>query len=140
MVPRVLQSKATRTAAATVMATSAFSEIAAAQAASEAGSAMCSTGLGQLVTFVLGFIVVMLVLIAGLRGAMAWNNMGSARKDKKRQGREQLQGAGITLVGAFFPALFAVGLDQAGINTLSCVDFGNVLMTGISVVSTTVPF
>ncbi|MFW6382529.1 MAG: hypothetical protein ACOCZD_00640 [Haloferacaceae archaeon] len=101
---------------------------AAATAAEEAGSAMCQTGLGELITFVLGLISVGLVLLSAFRGAIAWNNLGSARTDKKQQGRDQLKGAGITLGGAFLPPIFGVALDQGGIDTLSCVDFGNVLV------------
>jgi hypothetical protein len=97
---------------------------------------MCQTGLGSLITFVLGMISVGLVILSAFRGAIAWNNLGSARSDKKQQGRDQLKGAGVTLGGAFLPPVFGVALDQAGINTLSCVDFGNVLViTPVDVVA-----
>jgi hypothetical protein len=101
--------------------------VAAQSAADEAGSAVCGTGLGPLITLVFGFVALALVVIALFRGAIAWNNMGSARSDKKQQGREQLKGAGLTLVGAFVPALMLQGLDSAGVPTLSCVDFGNIV-------------
>lgn len=125
-----LRDLATRASAVTlpIVATPLFAgSVAAQSAADEAGSAMCQTGLGGLITFVLGGIAIVLILVGAFRGAVAWNNMGSARSDKKQQGKEQLKGAGITTVGAFFPAIFAVGLDQAGISTLSCVDFTNII-------------
>lgn len=111
-----------------LISTVTLSGVAAAQAADEAGSAMCESGAGPLITFVIGFMIVGLVLTSVFRGTMAWNNLGSARQDKKRQGKEQAIGAGITLIGAFFPAMMGIGLDRAGIDTISCIDFGNILV------------
>jgi len=126
-----------RQVAVSLVATSLLSAPVAAQtAAEEAASAMCQTGLGSLVTFVLGLITVALVLLSAFRGAIAWNNLGSARTDKKQQGRDQLKGAGVTLGGAFLPPIFGVALEQGGIDTLSCVNFGNVLViTPVDVVA-----
>ncbi|WP_053773184.1 hypothetical protein [Halorubrum tropicale] len=130
-------SRQLRQVAVGLVATSLLSAPVAAQsAAEEAASAMCETGLGSLITFVLGLITVGLVLLSAFRGAIAWNNLGSARTDKKQQGRDQLKGAGITLGGAFLPPIFGVALDQGGIDTLSCVNFGNVLViTPVDVVA-----
>lgn len=98
-----------------------------AQSANRAASMMCQTGIGDLIAIGSGLLTVGLIVLAGFRGVLAWQKMGSARSDKKKEGREALKGAVITLAGAFFFPLFAAVLDRVGINTLSCVNWANVL-------------
>lgn len=96
--------------------------------ADQAGTAVCETGFGELIVIGLGLITIFLVLLAVYRGTLAFNKYGSPRTEKKREGQEQLKGAGITLLGAFMPGIFAAILDQVGLVTLSCVDLSNVLV------------
>lgn len=97
--------------------------------AQKAGKAVCQTGFGDLIVLGLGLVTVFLIMLAVYRGTLAFNKYGSPRTEKKREGQEQLKGAGITLAGAFMPGIFAAILDQAGVVTLSCVDLSNVLVT-----------
>ncbi len=97
--------------------------------ADQAGEAVCETGFGDLIVIGLGLVTIFLVMLAVYRGTLAFNKYGSPRTEKKREGQEQLKGAGITLMGAFMPGIFATILDQVGLVTLSCVDLGNVLVT-----------
>lgn len=94
----------------------------------KAASAVCGTGFGDVIMIGLGLITIGLVLLASYRGVLAFNYYGSPRTEKKREGQEQLKGAGITLLGAFAPAIFAGVLDKAGLDLLSCVNLGNVLL------------
>ncbi|WP_150123020.1 hypothetical protein [Haladaptatus sp. R4] len=88
---------------------------------------MCSSGLGPVITLAFGMITIGMILLSAFRGALAVNKMGSARSDKKKEGREALKGAIITFCGAWFFPLFAVVIDKAGVSTLSCVNFGNIM-------------
>ncbi|MCO8256778.1 hypothetical protein NKF26_23435 [Haladaptatus sp. AB618] len=110
-----------------VATTAAFSVPVAAQATQEAGDVMCSSGLGPVITLAFGMITMGMFLLAAFRGAMAWLKMGSARSDKKKEGRDAARGAVITFCGAWFFPLFAVVLDKAGVSTLSCVNFANIM-------------
>lgn len=110
-----------------VTATAAFSVPVAAQATQEASDVMCSSGLGPVITLAFGMITIGMFLLAAFRGAMAWLKMGSARSDKKKEGRDAARGAVITFCGAWFFPLFAVVLDKAGVSTLSCVNFANIM-------------
>ena len=110
-----------------VTATSVFSAPVAAQATQEASNVMCSSGLGPVITLAFGLITIGMLLLAAFRGALAWQKMGSARSDKKKEGRDAARGAVITFCGAWFFPLFAVVLNKAGVSTLSCVNFANVL-------------
>lgn len=110
-----------------VATTAAFSVPVAAQATQEASDVMCSSGLGPVVTLAFGMITIGMFLLAAFRGAMAWLKMGSARSDKKKEGRDAARGAVITFCGAWFFPLFAVVLDKAGVSTLSCVNFANIM-------------
>ncbi|GAA0242021.1 hypothetical protein GCM10009000_067120 [Halobacterium noricense] len=99
----------------------------AAQATNEASDVMCSSGLGPVITLAFGMITLGMILLSAFRGAIAVNKMGSARSDKKKEGREALKGAIITFLGAWFFPLFAVVIDKAGVSTLSCVNFSNIM-------------
>ncbi|MFB9806761.1 hypothetical protein ACFFQF_16555 [Haladaptatus pallidirubidus] len=46
---------------------------------------------------------------------------------QEKEGREALKGAIITFLGAWFFPLFAVVIDKAGVSTLSCVNFANIM-------------
>lgn len=106
-----------------VTATSAMSAPVAAQAANEASDVMCSSGLGSVITLGFGLITIGLLLLSAFRGAISMKKMGSARSDKKKEGREAGVGAIITFCGAWFFPIFAVVMDKAGISTLSCINF-----------------
>lgn len=98
-----------------------------AQSASEqAGGLMCESGLGELITLAFGAITVFLILLSAWRGMMAAKDMGSARPDKKSDGREEAKGSVVTMLGVFVLPMLALGMDQVGISTISCVDFTNV--------------
>ncbi|WP_231189055.1 hypothetical protein [Haladaptatus sp. DYF46] len=110
-----------------ITVTSVFSAPVAAQATNEASDVMCSSGLGPVITLAFGMITLGMILLSAFRGAIAVNKMGSARSDKKKEGREALKGAIITFLGAWFFPLFAVVIDKAGVSTLSCVNFANIM-------------
>lgn len=116
-----------RQGAGIITVTSVFSAPVAAQATQEASDVMCSSGLGPVITLAFGMITIGMILLSAFRGALAVNKMGSARSDKKKEGREALKGAIITFCGAWFFPLFAVVIDKAGVSTLSCVNFGNIM-------------
>ncbi|WP_227778377.1 hypothetical protein [Haladaptatus pallidirubidus] len=111
----------------TIALLSVFSVPVAAQATNEASDVMCSSGLGPVITLAFGMITLGMILLSAFRGAIAVNKMGSARSDKKKEGREALKGAIITFLGAWFFPLFAVVIDKAGVSTLSCVNFSNIM-------------
>lgn len=111
-----------------VAATPLLAGSAAAQsAADQAGNAMCQSGMGPIVTLILGGIAAGLIIIAALRGMLAFNNLGSARSDKKQEGKEQAKGAGITLLGVFIPGFIAFALSAAGLSPFQCIDWGNII-------------
>ena len=101
--------------------------------AAQAGDMMCGTGLGQLLGLGLGLAALGLFTISMFRFVGAWNNMGSARSDKKQEGREQMKGAGLTFAGGFAPGVFGVLLDKAGIGAFSCIDWTNIV--GMAVIA-----
>lgn len=110
---------------------------------SAANDFLCGTGAGTALGLLLGVLVLVLLGIAAVRGLMAFNKMGAAREDKKREGREQLKGAGITGAGMFVPAGFGVLLDTLGVGAFSCVDWGSIVGTGTAAivpVATALPF
>lgn len=96
---------------------------AAAQSAGQAEEIMCQTGAGEAITFGFGLIALLLLVMAGYRGAMGLNNMGSQRSDKKREGQDQIKGAGYSLGGVFALIAFPPLLEQFGLATISCVTF-----------------
>jgi hypothetical protein len=95
----------------------------AAQSAGQAEEIMCQTGAGEAITFGFGLIALLLLVMAGFRGAMGLNNMGSQRSDKKREGQDQIKGAGYSLGGVFALIAFPPLLEQFGLATISCVTF-----------------
>lgn len=133
-----------RRALATVAAVNGIGAAGVARAqVSAANDFLCGTGAGQALGLVLGLAVLLLLGIAAIRGLMAFNKMGAAREDKKREGREQLKGAGITGAGMFVPAGFGVLLDTLGVGAFSCVDWGSIVGTGTAAivpVATALPF
>lgn len=96
---------------------------AAAQSAGQAEEIMCQTGAGEAITFGFGLLALLLLVMAGYRGAMGLNNMGSQRSDKKREGQDQIKGAGYSLGGVFALIAFPPLLEQFGLATISCVTF-----------------
>ncbi|GAA5054362.1 hypothetical protein ACFFQF_26865 [Haladaptatus pallidirubidus] len=123
----VLSTHSVRKSVSTIALLSVFSVPVAAQATNEASDVMCSSGLGPVITLAFGMITLGMILLSAFRGAIAVNKMGSARSDKKKEGREALKGAIITFLGAWFFPLFAVVIDKAGVSTLSCVNFSNIM-------------
>ncbi|WP_231188705.1 hypothetical protein [Haladaptatus sp. DYF46] len=123
----VLSTQSVRKSVSTITLLSVFSVPVAAQATNEASDVMCSSGLGPVITLAFGMITLGMILLSAFRGAIAVNKMGSARSDKKKEGREALKGAIITFLGAWFFPLFAVVIDKAGVSTLSCVNFANIM-------------
>jgi len=95
----------------------------AAQSAGEAEEIMCQTGAGSAITFAFGLIALLLLIVAGYRGAMGLNKLGSSRSDKKREGQGQIKGAGYSLGGVFALIAFPPLLEQIGMATISCVSF-----------------
>ncbi|WP_126665150.1 hypothetical protein [Haloterrigena salifodinae] len=101
--------------------------------ASEAAGMMCQSGLGELIGLGLGAAVVLLLLLAAFRGTMAFKDLGQGRSEKKREGREKMMGAGITAVGAFFPAIFGMALDRVGIGAFSCIEWSGIIGMTVTV-------
>ncbi|WP_339106277.1 hypothetical protein [Haloterrigena salinisoli] len=132
----ILFSSPIRRAVVTVTAVNLTIGTAMAQQASEAAGMMCQSGLGELVGLGLGAAVVLLLLLAAFRGTMAFKDLGQGRSEKKREGREKMMGAGITAIGAFFPAIFGMALDRVGIGAFSCIEWSSIV--GMAV--TGVPF
>jgi len=111
--------------ASTVLAVSVASSLVptvAAQSAGQAEEIMCQTGAGEAITFGFGLIALLLLVMAGFRGAMGLNK-GSQRSDKKREGQDQIKGAGYSLGGVFALIAFPPLLEQFGLAMISCVTF-----------------
>lgn len=131
MLEALQESKVLRQSVATVVVVNAIGLAPVVRAqASAASDFLCGTGAGQLLGLGLGACVLLLGIVAGFRGTLAWKNMGAARSDKKQEGREQLVGAGVTGAGMFFPAAFGVALDKIGVGAFSCVDWGGLVGGG----------
>jgi hypothetical protein len=95
----------------------------AAQSAGQAEEIMCQTGAGSAITIAFGLIALLLLIVAGYRGALGLNKLGSSRSDKKREGQSQIKGAGYSLGGVFALIAFPPLLEQVGLATISCVSF-----------------
>ncbi|MBX0298125.1 hypothetical protein [Haloarcula nitratireducens] len=108
------------------------SGVAAAQSVSEVGSAMCGSGVGQLVGF--GFIAGSLYFVLkGVAKAMtAMDKMGSTKQQSAREGKEAMAGSAKTFSAAFIPAVAAGVFEVLGISTVSCMSPSqwSVLMAG----------
>lgn len=121
--------KYARRALYTVGAVSGLSGAVAAQT-EEASGILCGSGVGTAVGLGLGMGIVLLILIGGIRAMMAFNKMGGSREQDKRDGREQLKGAGLTLGGVFVPGIIAGLFEALGLGGISCVDWGALVPTG----------
>lgn len=128
----ILWSSPVRRAVLTVGAVNLTAGTVMAQQANQAAGMLCDSGLGSLVALALGALVIYLVLMAAFNGTIAFKALGSSRSEKKREGRERLKGAGINFAGAFFPAIFGLALDTAGIGAFSCINWQGIV--GMSVV------
>ena len=95
---------------------------ASAQSVEGADQALCESGLGQVIGIVLMLLTIGLGIFAAFRGAIGLMNMGSSRSEKVQQGRSQVRGAGLAVLGALFPAAISFILESLGVPTLSCVD------------------
>jgi hypothetical protein len=87
-----------------------------------AGEAMCGSGLGQAITIAFGFLAGIMVLVGVARGATGFQKMGSARSDKKQEGKEQMKGAAYAFGGVFFLIMAPGLLELIGLSTFSCVN------------------
>jgi hypothetical protein len=96
---------------------------AAAQSAGQAEEIMCETGAGDAVTLLFGGLALLLLVVAAVRLTSGLNKKGSQRSDKKREGDEQLKGAGYSVGGVFALTAFPLILEQIGLATISCVEF-----------------
>jgi hypothetical protein len=96
---------------------------AAAQSAGQAEEIMCETGAGDAVTLLFGGLALLLLVVAAVRLTSGLNKKGSQRSDKKREGDEQLKGAGYSVGGVFVLTAFPLILEQIGLATISCVEF-----------------
>lgn len=94
----------------------------------DVGSAMCGTGLGQLVVIAFAAVSLYLIVKGAFRGAMAFDKMGSSRSERQYEGKQELVGAGKTTAGAFVPPIFGAILEIVGINTVSCISFDTGLL------------
>lgn len=94
-----------------------------AQGASEAADAMCSTGIGSLIGYGLGALVLIFVLLGVVRLMNGVNNRGSAQSQKKQQGKEQITGSVYSFGAATVPALAGAILQASGFPVLPCVDW-----------------
>lgn len=113
-----------RVLALTVVGSSLLAGPAVAQSAiSQVGQAMCRNGIGDIITFGLAALAILLIILAAYRGMLAFNKMGSHQSDKQYEGKEQMVGAVKTFAGAFVPLIFGGVLDVLGVNTISCLDF-----------------
>ncbi|MBX0296941.1 hypothetical protein [Haloarcula nitratireducens] len=114
--------------------TATTSGVAAAQSVSEVGSAMCGSGVGQLVGF--GFIAGSLYFVLkGVAKAMAaMDKMGSTKQQSAREGKEAMAGSAKTFSAAFIPAVAAGVFEVLGISTVSCMSPSqwSVLMAGVT--------
>ena len=88
---------------------------ASAGAVDQVGSVACRLGIGDLVTFALAALAVFHVVTGAIKATAAFNDLGSTRADRQRQGRRAMIGALQVTAGAFFPvvvgAIFTVVLD-----------------------------
>lgn len=94
-------------------------------AAAQAGDAdqiMCGSGLGAAITLGFTFLAAIMVLVGIGRGVTALQKMGSARSDKKREGKEQLKGAAYSFGGVFLLMMAPGLLEYLGLATFSCVE------------------
>ena len=114
-------------AAAVVALSAGSAPVAAQSAAGEAAGAAEQAGLCRIITLAFGFIVLVLILVSGGRGGMAWRNLGAAAPDKKKKGREQLMGAGITFCGVLFFSVFGYALQTAGLAGIGCVNWSGIV-------------
>jgi hypothetical protein len=96
-------------------------------ASEEAAKEMCQTGLGSAIAFAMGLVVVYLMIKTVFRAVAAFDKLGSTRSDEKYEGKQQLVGAAQTLAGAFMIPIFGTLVDQAGLPTLSCVDWSSII-------------
>lgn len=95
----------------------------AAQSAGQAEEIMCQTGAGNAITLLFGGFALLMLVVAAMRLMSGLNKKGSQRSDKKREGDEQLKGAGYSVGGVFALTAFPLILEQIGLATISCVQF-----------------
>ena len=113
---------------------------AAAQDTAAASDAFCSSGLGEVVGIALVLISVLLGLLAAYRLAIGLTNMGSSRQDKIQDGRQQVKGSGLALLGALAPAAVSAILATVGIPTVDCIDLASYIGGGVVTALTVMPF
>lgn len=111
---------------------------AAAQDTGAASDAFCSSGIGEVVGLALVLLSVLLGLYAAFRLSIGLMNMGSSRQDKIQDGRQQVKGAGLALMGALAPAAISAILATLGIPTVDCIDLSSYLGGGGVVAALTV--
>ncbi|RBI58585.1 hypothetical protein DMJ13_25990 [halophilic archaeon] len=94
---------------------------AAAQSVSEVGSAMCQSGVGQLLGFVFIGAAMYYLGKSILMGMSALDKMNSTNQQEAREGKDKLSSTGSTAAAAFVPAIAGGVFELAGINTISCL-------------------
>lgn len=94
---------------------------AAAQSVQELGTALCGTGVGQLIGLVFIAASLYYLLKGLLKGMDAMDKMGSTQSKQVREGKDKLTDAGQTAAAAFIPAVAAGIFEVLGINTVSCL-------------------
>ncbi|RXK46403.1 hypothetical protein [Halorientalis pallida] len=82
-----------------------FVGTASAGAADQVGSVACQLGIGDLVTFALAALAAFHVVKGAITATVAFNELGSPRADRQRQGRRAMIGALQVTAGAFFPVV-----------------------------------
>lgn len=97
------------------------SSSAAAQSVQELGTALCGTGVGQLIGLVFIAASLYYLLKGLLKGMDALDKMGSTQSKQVRAGKDKLTDAGQTAAAAFIPAVAAGLFEVLGINTVSCL-------------------
>lgn len=86
-----------------------------ASAADQVGSIACRLGVGDLATFAIAALAAFHIVTGAFKATLAFNELGSTRVDRQRQGRRAMIGALQVFAGAFFPifvgSLLGVVLD-----------------------------
>ena len=101
---------------------SSLSMPAAAQSVGELGSAMCGSGVGQLIGFAAIAAAMYYLIKAVFKSMSALDKMESTSQQNARQGKNELASAGRTGAAAFVPAVAAGVFEVMGISTVSCLD------------------
>lgn len=99
--------------------------------AQQAGSLMCSTGIGPILGLVFGGAALVSLILFAWMFTTAFIKKGQATSEATKEARNRFKNSAWALGGFFAPAAIGLILNRLGVQMLSCIDWSSITSVGV---------